>query len=92
MMTKRRSRDPLPGPRATDREVADFWDTHSAADYWDELVPAKIEERPAPREVITLRLDPRAAHALRVLARRRGVSYTALAREWISERLREELG
>jgi hypothetical protein len=75
-----------------DREVADFWDTHSAADYWDELSPVSTEERPAAREVVTLRLDPKAARALRAVARRRGVSYTALAREWISERLRKELG
>lgn len=30
-------KDPLPPPNATDAEVAKFWETHSLADYEQEL-------------------------------------------------------
>lgn len=81
----------MPAPGASDRDVAEFWDSHSVADYWDDLEPARIGKRPPPRRVVTLRLDPRAVVALRALARRRGLDYSALARSWIVERLRDEL-
>ncbi|MBI3180919.1 MAG: hypothetical protein HYZ28_02110 [Myxococcales bacterium] len=84
-------REPMPGPEASDREVAEFWDTHSLADYWDDLEPAELATKPKPRRVVTLRLDPQAVQALRALARRRGINYTALARTWIAERLQREL-
>jgi hypothetical protein len=89
--TATRVREAMPEPGASDREVAEFWDTHSVADYWDDLEPVTLTHKPAPRQVVTLRLDPKAAQALRTLARRRGMNYSTLARAWISERLRDEL-
>ena len=76
---------------ASDREVAAYWDTHSVADQWDELEPVAFNVKPSARRVVTLRLDPGAADALRALARRRGTNYSGLARLWLSERLRVEL-
>lgn len=81
----------MPGRAASDRDVAEFWETHSVADYWDELEPAELTKKAKPRQVVTLRLDPQAVEALRALARRRGINYTTLARAWIAERLRHEL-
>src|ERR1039458_5060203 len=78
----------MPGPSASDRDVAEFWDTHSVADYWNELEPVEMKaSKPAPRQVITLRLDPKAAEALQALARRRGTNYSTLVRAWLAERL-----
>lgn len=34
-------KDPLPPPNATDAEVAKFWETHSVADYWDDIPSAE---------------------------------------------------
>ena len=81
----------MPRAGATDREVAEFWDTHSVADYWEALDPAELRKRPVPRRVVTIRMDPKAVEALRAFARRRGTTYSVLARSWIAERLREEL-
>ena len=81
----------MPGPGASDRDVAEFWETHSLADYWNDLDPPEPQKRPAPRRVVTLRLDSRVVEALRVLARRGGMDYSALARSWIVERLRQEM-
>ncbi len=84
-------RAPTPSRAASDRDVAEFWETHSVADYWDELGPAELTKKAKPRQVVTLRLDPQAVEALRALARRRGINYSTLARAWIAERLRHEL-
>ncbi len=84
-------RAPMPSRGASDRDVAEFWETHSVADYWDGLEPAELTKKAKPRQVVTLRLDPQAVEALRALARRRGINYTTLARAWIAERLRHEL-
>jgi len=91
-MAKKKARKVrLPTRGASDRDVADFWDTHSVADFWEELSPAEISIERRPRRVVTLRLDSGALDALRALEKRRGVEYSALARTWISERLRSEL-
>ena len=38
MMTKKKSvRDPMPAPSASIEEIIEFWDTHSTADYADEM-------------------------------------------------------
>ncbi len=63
-------RAPMPSRAASDRDVAEFWETHSVADYWDDLEPAELTKKPKPRQVVTLRLDPQAVEALRALARR----------------------
>jgi hypothetical protein len=41
-------KDPLPENFANIAEAADFWDTHSLADYWDQTREVAIEVR-APR-------------------------------------------
>jgi CopG antitoxin of type II toxin-antitoxin system len=84
-------KDEMPAPEASDRDVAEFWETHSVADYWDDLKPAKLTKRPAPRQVVTLRFDPQALVALRAIAHGQGMNYTALVRGWIGERLKAEL-
>ncbi len=35
--------DPIPEEFATLEEAGEFWDTHSAADYWDEMEEVDIE-------------------------------------------------
>jgi len=81
-----------PGSGASDREVAAYWSAHSVADEWDSLEPVDFSARPAARQIMTLRLDPGATNALRSLAHKRGTNYSSLVRQWISERLRSELG
>lgn len=38
-----RDRDPLPQQFASEEEAAEFWDTHSLADYEDLLEPVDVE-------------------------------------------------
>ena len=41
-----RDRDPIPERFSNAEEAGEFWDTHSAADYWDEM---EIVENKLPR-------------------------------------------
>ena len=38
---KTKERDPLPESFASIEEAADFWGTHSLADYWDQTIEIK---------------------------------------------------
>ena len=75
----------------TDKEIAEFWDTHSLADFEDELEIAKDVVFLKPeRQVISLRLDRKIVKALKHLAARKGIGYSPLLRMWILERFYHE--
>jgi vacuolar-type H+-ATPase subunit C/Vma6 len=38
-----KDRDPIPEHFSNAEEAGEFWDTHSAADYWDEMEPVEME-------------------------------------------------
>ena len=69
-------------------EEAAFWDTQSPLDYpneWTEEKPAKIE-RPLGH-ILAVRLDAQTIHRLAVIARKKGIGPSTLARMWLLERL-----
>lgn len=70
-------------------EEAEFWDTHSLADYWDEFKPVRVSVAKNLSEGITIRLDPETLQKVRVLAKEKGIGPTVLIRMWIMERLKE---
>ena len=75
----------------TDKEIAKFWDTHSLADFEDELEIAKDVVFVKPeRQVISLRLDRKIVKSLKYLAARKGIGYSPLLRMWILERFYKE--
>lgn len=68
-------------------EIADFWDTHSLADYADQVAEVEFEVRAIPRHRITL--DPDIFGHLVSQALRRGVSPETLVNMWLAERLQQ---
>ena len=61
----------------TDEEIAEFWDTHSLADFEDELEIAADAVFVKPeRQVISLRLDRKIVKALKSLAAQKGIGYS----------------
>ena len=74
----------------TRQEEADFWDTHSIADYWDELKPVKVTFAKNLSEGITIRLDQPTLKAVRAEARAKGLGPTTLIRMWVMERIKKE--
>jgi len=68
-------------------EIADFWDTHSLDDYWDQTQEAEFEVRARRRHRITL--DPDVYTQIEIQARVRGILPETLVHLWLSEKLRE---
>jgi hypothetical protein len=70
---------------STLEEIADFWDTHSLADYWDQTHEVEFEVTAKRRRRVTL--DPEIYERLETLAHVRGVQPETLANLWLAERL-----
>jgi hypothetical protein len=69
-------------------KIAEFWDTHSLADYWDQTHEVQFEVRAKRRRRVTL--DPQIYAHLEAQARVRGVLPETLVNLWLAERLQEE--
>lgn len=70
-------------------EEANFWDTHSFADYWDEFKDVKVVvELDQPRDdTLIVRLQKSFKDRLEKIARRKGLNMSTLARMWLMEKL-----
>ncbi|HLF89310.1 MAG TPA: CopG family antitoxin [Anaerolineales bacterium] len=68
-------------------EIAEFWDTHSLADYWDQTHEVEFEVRAQRRRRVTL--DPDVYSQIEEQAHTRGVSPETLVNLWLVERLQD---
>jgi hypothetical protein len=66
-------------------EIADFWDTHSLDDYWDQTREAVFEVRAQHRRRIAL--DPDVYTQVAARAQARGILPETLVNLWLLERL-----
>jgi hypothetical protein len=73
----------------TYEELADFWDTHSLSDYWEQTEPAEFEISPQARHRYVVPLDRDLLVRVRKLARQRGLSIESIVNLLIEQRLRE---
>jgi predicted DNA binding CopG/RHH family protein len=92
---------PLPKFRS-DKEAAEYFDTHSVADIWDQLPPSKpakvspalaksIRERHAAAKApISIRLVPEQIAAAKKIAAAKSVGYQTQLRMWIAEGIQRE--
>lgn len=86
----------------SEKEEAEFWDTHSALDYLDDTVevkepiilsPAlkkKIEKKRKNKVLLTLRLDQSLIKETKKIAEQKAIGYQTLMRMWIAEGLSQE--
>lgn len=70
-------------------EAADYWDTHSLADHFEETVPVEIEVC-LPRRKITLEIDRDMQYRLKKIAQKKKQSYGKLINTWIREKILQE--
>ena len=68
-------------------EIADFWDTHSLADYWDQTQEVTFEVRAQRRRRVTL--DPDIYAEVEAQAQAKGILPETLINLWVAERLRK---
>lgn len=73
------------------KEEAEFWDTHSVADYLDEF--KRVENPYTPKRELkgslTIRMAPSVKRAVETRARRYDISPSTLVRMWVADRLIE---
>ncbi len=70
-------------------EAAEFWDTHSLADYWDQTEPAEFEVASPLRRRYLVPVDRDLLGRVRKAAHTRGVSTESLVNLLLEQRLRE---
>ena len=76
---------------ASDKEAAEFWDTHDLTNLEDELELAKDVVFVKPEtQTISIRMDRQLVERLKAIATYKGMGYSPLIRMWITERLRQE--
>ena len=84
-----KTRDPIP-EFETLNEIADFWDTHSTADYEDLTHEVQFEVRLGQtNEIQPIVLLPELSETLQTLARSRGISVETLVNVWLTEKVLE---
>ena len=66
-------------------DIADFWDTHSLADHWDETHEVDFEVRMQRKCQVTL--TPELYEKIERHARKQGVLPETLVNLWLAERL-----
>jgi predicted DNA binding CopG/RHH family protein len=73
----------------SDEDEAAFWSRHQI----DARLMQMSMHRPDVREstTITLRFDPRMLSRIKRIARRRYLNYQSMIKQWLSERLEQEL-
>lgn len=67
-------------------DIAEFWDTHSTADYEDVTHEVHFEVK-LPSRQKPVRLLPELGETLEVIARTRGVSLETLVNVWLTEKV-----
>ena len=84
------TRDPIPEFETLD-DIAEFWDTHSTADYTDltHEVQFDVELRKPAEKAQTVALLPDLSVTLQTLADARGVSLETLVNVWLTEKVLE---
>jgi hypothetical protein len=73
---------------ANREEEAEFWDTHSLADYWDEFKPVRVRFSRNLSEGITIHLDLETLGKVRSLAKEKGIDPTVVIQMWVMELLK----
>lgn len=67
-------------------EMAEFWDTHSLADYDDQTHEVEMTFDPAARRSL-IGIEPELMNELRRIARQRQVSTQTLVNVWLQQRV-----
>ncbi len=70
------------------RGIAEFWDTHDLADYWDQTEPVEFEVD-IQSEATYYALERRRSQELSRTADEHGVSAETLLNIWVQEKLTE---
>jgi len=75
----------------TEEDEIKFWESHSIGDYWNDLQECgDVFKRPKLTPV-TLRFDPLVLKKIKMLARKRGLSYNAYIRYLLAKSVERDI-
>ena len=75
----------------TEEEEIKYWKKHSIADYWVDLKESSdLFKRPKLKPV-TIKFDPLVLKKIKMLAKKRGISYNAYIRYLLSRSIEDEM-
>lgn len=72
----------------TYEEIGEFWDTHCAANYWDQMEPVEFTVN-LRSKVTYYAIDRTLSTKIREIARQRGISSETLLNLLVQEKLQE---
>lgn len=85
---------------ASEREEAEFWDTHNSLDYLESDKPVDLELDPelaaairqssGTMKSVAIRLRQSEIEEIRQIAEKRNVSWQSLVRSWIAKAIEKE--
>jgi predicted HicB family RNase H-like nuclease len=75
----------------TQEEEISFWAKHSISEYWEDLDESADTFKRPKLTPVTLKFDPLVLKKLKMLARKRGVSYNAYIRLLLAKGVEKEI-
>jgi len=89
MSEDKKQRDPIPESFANIEEAADFWDSHSTADY-DDLMCDVHFDVDIQRRTFLVPIESSIAKETAAIAKREGLGLETLVNLWLKEKLVEK--
>ncbi len=75
----------------TEENEKNFWEKHSIADYWDYLLESDDTFKRPKLTPVTLKFDPLVLKKIKMLAKKRGLSYNAYIRYLLAKSIEEDM-
>ncbi|MGO9014363.1 MAG: CopG family antitoxin [Dissulfurispiraceae bacterium] len=80
----------LPTFRTQEEEII-FWEKHSISEYWEDLEESTDTFKRPKLTPVTLKFDPLVLKKLKMLSRKRGISYNAYIRLLLAKGVEKEI-
>jgi len=86
--SKKQQREPIPEAFASIEEAAEFWDSHSTADY-DDLMHDVHFDVNIQRRIFLVPIEGKLAMEMTAIAEREGLTLETLVNLWLQKQLNE---
>lgn len=75
----------------TEKSEIQFWEKHSIADYWEDLKESEATFKRPKLTPVTIKFDPLVLKKIKMLAKKRGLSYNAYIRYMLTKSVEVEM-
>ena len=75
----------------TEKEEQKFWQKHSISNYWEDLKEADDTFKRPKLTPVTIKFDPLILKKIKMLAKKRGISYSAYIRYLLAKSIEAEM-